>query len=71
MPAAITRCWAAEEAYSGREFVTWPGHSSLRKEQKLLLPVVPLCKDEFEIGTAKRQLLHPLLGCVFNPAPNP
>lgn len=50
MPTAITR-WAAEEAYSSLEFVTWPGHSSLHKKRKLLHLVAPLCKDKVEIQT--------------------
>lgn len=50
MPTAITR-WAAEEAYSSLEFVTWPGHSSLHKKRKLPHLVAPLCKDKVEIQT--------------------
>lgn len=40
MPTAISR-WAAEEAYSSLEFVTWPGHSSLHKKQKSSLRCSP------------------------------
>lgn len=57
MSTAIARCWAAEEAYSSPEFVTWPDYSSLCKKQKLPLLVAPLCKDTLETLTAKGQLL--------------
>lgn len=50
MPTAITR-WAAEEAYSSLEFVTWPDHLSLHKKRKLPQLVAPLCKDKVEIQT--------------------
>lgn len=67
MPTAIARCWAAEEAYSSPEFVTWPDYSSLRKKQKLPLLVAPPCKDTLETVTAKGQLLSSSAGLCFPP----
>lgn len=64
MPTAIT-CWAAEEAYSSLEFVTWPGHLSLHEKQKLPRLVARLCKDKLEIRTAKGQLLPSSAGMCF------
>jgi len=67
MPTAIARCWAAEEAYSSPEFVTWPGYSSPHKKQKLPLLVAPLCKATLETLTAKGQLLSSSARLCFPP----